>query len=69
MYGAYFSLRHLNFNMNTLIGIGTFAAYFFSTVVVWIPEWFDDPEIFFDAAVTIIVFVLLGKYMEESAKR
>lgn len=55
--------------MNTLIGIGTFAAYFFSTVVVWIPEWFDDPEIFFDAAVIIIVFVLLGKYMEESAKR
>jgi len=74
MKGAYYSFCHFNFNMNTLIGTGTFSAYVFSSIATWLPNLFAEengkgPEIYFDAAVIIIVFVLLGKYMEESAKR
>jgi len=53
-------------NMDTLISIGTLAAYLFSTYqVVFGPP---HAEHYFDTAALIIAFLLLGRYFEARAK-
>jgi heavy metal translocating P-type ATPase len=57
-------------NMDTLIAIGTFTAWLFSTVVTFAPNLFGglEVEVFFEAAVFIIFFILLGRFLEKRAK-
>ncbi len=59
-------------NMDTLIAVGTFTAWAFSTVVTFAPSLFsglkETPEVFFEAAVFIIFFILLGRLLEANAK-
>ncbi|MCC7290126.1 heavy metal translocating P-type ATPase [bacterium] len=59
-------------NMDTLIAVGTFTAWAFSTVVTFAPSLFsglkESPEVFFEAAVFIIFFILLGRLLEANAK-
>lgn len=57
-------------NMDTLIALGTFTAWSFSTVVTFVPQLFDDvaSDVFFEAAVFIVFFILLGRLMEARAK-
>ena len=50
-------------NMDTLIAIGTLAAFFFSTY-----ELFAGGDLYFDTAALIIAFILLGRYFEARAK-
>ncbi len=57
------SARHLTTNMDTLIAIGTLAAYFYSVYAV-----FSDGEVYFETAAVIITFLLLGKYFEHKSK-
>ncbi|MFH0804003.1 MAG: heavy metal translocating P-type ATPase [Candidatus Zambryskibacteria bacterium] len=55
-------------DMNTLIAIGTLAAYFYSAAVTVLPSYFSrgglTPAIYFDTSAIIIVLILLGKYFE-----
>jgi Cu+-exporting ATPase len=55
-------------DMNTLIAIGTLAAYFYSVAVTVFPVFFTKggliPAIYFDTSAIIIVLILLGKYFE-----
>lgn len=52
-------------DMNTLIAIGTSAAYFYSAAVAIFPALFEkDAGIYFDTSAIIIVLILLGKYLE-----
>ncbi|MEW5896819.1 MAG: heavy metal translocating P-type ATPase [Nanoarchaeota archaeon] len=68
-YGIYKSafgaLKNKTANMDTLIAIGTSAAFFYSTYVT-----FFDPmgEQYFEAAAVLISFVILGRYLEAIAK-
>lgn len=57
-------------NMDTLIALGTTTAWLFSTIVTFAPEVFDaiDVDVFFEAAVFIIFFILLGRVLEARAK-
>ena len=59
-------------NMDTLIGIGTLAAYIYSAIIVLLPqvrEYFRFPEFaYFDVTIVVIGFVLLGKYLEARSK-
>ncbi|HEX2026737.1 MAG TPA: heavy metal translocating P-type ATPase [Nitriliruptorales bacterium] len=55
--------RHLTANMDTLIALGTLAAYVYSTVVL-----FTGGEVYFDTAALIIAFLVLGRYFEARAK-
>lgn len=59
-------------NMDTLIAIGTFSAWGFSTVVTFFPKFLSninsESEVFFEAAVIIIFFILLGRLLESKAK-
>lgn len=59
-------------NMDTLIGVGTFTAYIYSTVV-YINNMFSfgiglGKGTFFDAVIVVIGFVYLGKYLEYKSK-
>ncbi len=59
-------------DMNTLISIGTLAAYFYSAAVTIFPSFFTEggvtPAIYFDTSAIIIVLILLGKYFEALMK-
>jgi cation-transporting ATPase V/Cu+-exporting ATPase len=58
--------RILQANMDTLIALGTLAAFFFSAYqVVFAHEHSDH---YFDSAALIIAFLLLGRYLEARAK-
>ncbi len=54
----------LSANMDTLIGIGTLAAFGYSTVELLA----GGMELYFEVAVAIIAFLVLGRYFEARAK-
>lgn len=60
-------------DMNTLIAIGTSAAYFYSALIVCIPTALEFsgkvPELYFDTSAVIITLVLFGRLLEMRAKR
>ena len=60
-------------NMDTLVALSTGIAYLFSCYNYIFPHTFHQPgthhaPIYFEAAGLIIVFILIGKYLEEKAK-
>ncbi len=66
---TYHGLKKLTANMDTLIAIGTGAAYLYSTIVTFWPQLFQDPQpIYFETAASIITLILLGRYLETVAK-
>ncbi|WP_041463847.1 heavy metal translocating P-type ATPase [Pelodictyon luteolum] len=66
-------VRYRAATMDTLIGIGTLAAYTYSSAITLFPSVREflqvDPHTYFDTAVIIIGFVLSGKYLEARAKQ
>jgi Cu+-exporting ATPase len=73
---AWQSLRSRRLNMFTLIGLGTGTAYAASVLALLVPGLFPDSlrhegevPVYFEAASTIIVLVLLGQIMELRARR
>jgi Cu+-exporting ATPase len=70
--GAWGALRHFRADMNTLIAVGTSAAYFYSVVAVLFPSLLTvgstEPNLYFDTSSMIIAFILLGRYLEARAK-
>ncbi len=69
---AWSAARHLTSNMNTLIAVGTSAAYIYSLVVTLFGEtsFFAGraTDTYFDTSSAIIALVLLGKFLEARAK-
>lgn len=63
-------LRHLNPGMNSLVMIGSSAAYFYSVAALLIPGFFPagTAESYFEAAAVIVTLILLGRYFEHVAK-
>jgi Cu+-exporting ATPase len=66
------ALRHGGADMNTLIAVGTGAAYVFSVATTIAPEAFlrrgVAPDGYYDAVVMIIALVLLGQTLEARAR-
>lgn len=64
--------RHRSANMDTLVALSTGVAYLFSVFNTLFPGfWLDrglETHVYFEAAVVIISFILLGKLLEEKAK-
>ncbi|MFH1173313.1 MAG: copper-translocating P-type ATPase, partial [bacterium] len=60
-----------NPNMDSLIEIGTVAAYLYSVIISWL-AWFkpDYPSsgLYYESAALILVFISLGKYLEAVTK-
>ena len=69
---AWNAALHASVNMNTLIAVGTFAAFGYSTVATFIPSVFEASgipvAIYYDTAIIIIALILLGRYLEIGAK-
>jgi copper-(or silver)-translocating P-type ATPase len=70
--GAWATLKHKTTDMNTLIAVGTSAAYGYSVLATFFPSLFAAqgiaPEVYFDTAGAIIVIILLGRLLEARAK-
>jgi len=77
-FGRHFFVRavqlakHGQANMDTLVALSTAIAFLFSTYSTFFPEfWLSKglhPPVYFEAASVILVFVSLGKMLEERAK-
>jgi Cu+-exporting ATPase len=74
--GAWKALKHRSADMNTLIAVGTSAAYFYSLAAIVFPGFFEAaglasegaPPLYFDTASAIITLILLGRYLEARAR-
>src|ERR671918_521238 len=55
-------------NMDTLIAIGTTAAYLYSTVVTIAPGYFPFESVYFETAAIIITLILIGRLLETRTK-
>jgi Cu+-exporting ATPase len=69
---AWATFRHRSANMNTLIALGTGAAFLFSAVATLAPGIFIrrgmTPDVYYEAIIIIIALVLLGNMLETRAK-
>ncbi|HEY3317959.1 MAG TPA: heavy metal translocating P-type ATPase [Coriobacteriia bacterium] len=65
--GFWHALKRRTGNMDTLIAIGTSAAFFYSMAATFIPALEMEP-VFYETAALLIAFVLLGKLLEARAK-
>src|SRR5919198_3015960 len=55
-------------NMDTLIAVGTSAAYFYSAVVTLLPGFFPFENVYFETAAIIITLILIGRLLETRTK-
>ena len=70
--GTWRGIKNMTANMDTLISVGTSAAYLYSTVVSFFPSVLVsggiEAEVYFDTAAVIITLILLGRFLEVNAK-
>ncbi len=69
---AWSALRHRTADMNTLVALGTGAAFLYSlavTVAVIVRPGTRAADVYYEAIIFIIALVLLGNAMEARAKR
>ena len=55
-------------NMDTLIAIGTSAAYLYSATVTIAPDFFPFNSVYFETAAVIITLILIGRLLETRTK-
>ncbi|PWS28487.1 heavy metal translocating P-type ATPase [Pedobacter yonginense] len=69
---AFKQARHGRANMDTLVALSTGIAYLFSLFNTLYPEFWHQrglhPHVYYEAAAVVIVFIMLGKLLEERAK-
>ena len=69
---AWAALRHRSADMNTLIAVGTGAAFGYSLFVTvggrWLAERGIQPHVYYEAVIWIITLVLLGNLLEARAR-
>ncbi len=70
--GAWGALKHGSADMNTLVAVGTTAAYVFSAAVTVAPGLLRsaavESQVYFDTSAVIVVLILFGRMLEARAK-
>ncbi|OPZ85651.1 MAG: Copper-exporting P-type ATPase A [bacterium ADurb.Bin429] len=74
--GTWKGVKHFTADMNTLIALGTTAAWGYSTTVLLLPHLFMETHdaggvlhlLYFDTSVVIIALILLGRFFEARAR-
>lgn len=72
---AWTALRHRTADMNTLIAVGAGSAWIYSSIALLAPGLFPHgshgraPHLYFEAAASVLTFVLLGKNLETRARK
>jgi Cu+-exporting ATPase len=66
------ALRHGTADMNTLVTVGTMAAYLYSVGVTLAPQFFSvdgiSVAVYFDTAAVLITLIVLGRWLEAKAR-
>jgi len=69
---AFKQAKHSRANMDTLVALSTGIAFIFSVFNTFYPEFWHQrglhPHVYYEAAAVVIVFIMLGKLLEERAK-
>ena len=69
---AWSAFQHHGADMNTLIAVGTGAAFLFSAAVTLFDDWFAargiEPHVYYETVAWIIALVLLGNLLEARAR-
>jgi len=72
LLGVYRFVRYGKANMDTLIGIGTSAAFLYSFIVTAFPQplapFINVNQTYYDVTIVVIAFIALGKYLEARSK-
>jgi Cu+-exporting ATPase len=70
---AWAAFRHHSADMNTLVAIGTGAAFLYSLFATLVPGFFVargiTPDVYYEAVIVIIALILTGNAFEARAKR
>jgi len=66
--GLYHAIRAGMSNMDTLIALGTSAAWLYSAIAIFFPLVFPVREVYFETSAIIITLILLGRYLEHMTK-
>ena len=70
--GAWQASKHRTATMDTLVALGTSAAYLYSLFATLFPRFFLDrgimPEVYYETAAVVITLILLGKWFEHRAR-
>ena len=70
--GMYYTLKNRTADMNTLIGIGTGAAFLYSLAATFLGGWLErqgvEAGVYYETAAVIITLILLGRLIEVRAK-
>ncbi len=69
---AYKQAKHGRANMDSLVALSTGIAFIFSLFNTFYPEFWHSkglhPHVYYEASAVVIVFIMLGKLLEENAK-
>jgi Cu+-exporting ATPase len=70
--GAYKAALQRTSDMNTLVAVGAFSAYAYSTMATFFPQFFTTagvmPHVYYDGAAMIVTLILVGRLLEAKAK-
>jgi heavy metal translocating P-type ATPase len=70
--GTYKGIKNKSSDMNTLIAVGTGAAFLYSAAATVLPDLFIsigiEPHVYYEVATIIIVLILMGRMLEAKAK-
>ncbi|MGV8936023.1 MAG: heavy metal translocating P-type ATPase [Allorhizobium sp.] len=67
---GFLAIWHLSPEMNSLVAVGASAAYLYSLVTTFVPEWLpvEARFVYYEAATVIVTLILLGRTLEARAK-
>ncbi|MFA5322471.1 MAG: heavy metal translocating P-type ATPase [Smithella sp.] len=70
--GAYKAALQKTSDMNTLVAVGAFSAYAYSSAATFFPQFFTTagvmPHVYYDGAAMIVTLILVGRLLEAKAK-
>ncbi|MGQ9838076.1 MAG: heavy metal translocating P-type ATPase [Cyanobacteriota bacterium] len=70
--GAWAAWQRRSADMNTLVALGTSAAFFYSLFPTAFPEYFYrrglHPDVYYEVAAVVTTLILVGKWMKQQAK-
>jgi len=69
---AWQAARHRSTNMNTLVALGTGAAFLYSAAATILPGFFEarglSADVYYESVILILAFLLLGNLLDERAR-
>ncbi|MFQ3584689.1 MAG: heavy metal translocating P-type ATPase [Cyanobacteriota bacterium] len=71
-HGAWAAWQRRSADMNTLVALGTSAAFFYSLFPTVFPDYFHrqglHPDVYYEVSAVVTTLILVGKWMEQRAK-